>query len=153
MKWTAEVIQTLNELLPQGKSASDIAAVLTQAFGEPVTRNMVKGKVHRLHGNGALSSPKAKTEPKPKPKTARKEIKAMAKVVATPVAVDAGEGRNLTLTQLTRSSCRWPSGDPVDDTLRFCGEYAVPGRSYCPHHFLLAYRPALPSIRLPAKVR
>jgi hypothetical protein len=50
------------------------------------------------------------------------------------------DGR-LTVVDLTKSSCRWPSGNPRDlNTFRYCGE-AARGGPYCERHARLAYLP------------
>ena len=50
----------------------------------------------------------------------------------------------LTVVDLTESSCRWPTGNPRDlKTFRYCGESAR-GGVYCERHARLAYLPRLP---------
>jgi hypothetical protein len=45
----------------------------------------------------------------------------------------------LTLIDLTKGSCRWPSGNPRDlKTFRYCGDAAHDG-PYCERHARLAY--------------
>lgn len=47
----------------------------------------------------------------------------------------------LTVVELTKGSCRWPTGNPRDlKTFRYCGEAAHSG-PYCPRHAQLAYLP------------
>ena len=49
----------------------------------------------------------------------------------------------LTVADLTPTSCRWPSGNPRDlNTFRYCGAGAV-GGPYCERHARLAYLPRL----------
>jgi hypothetical protein len=53
------------------------------------------------------------------------------------------EGK-LTVIELTKTTCRWPTGNPRDlKTFRYCGE-AAPGGPYCERHAQLAYLPRLP---------
>ena len=48
---------------------------------------------------------------------------------------------NLTVVDLTATTCRWPSGNPRDlRTFRYCGEKAC-GGPYCERHSRLAYLP------------
>jgi len=50
------------------------------------------------------------------------------------------DGR-LTVVELTKTSCRWPTGNPRDlKTFRYCGERASNG-VYCQRHARLAYLP------------
>jgi GcrA cell cycle regulator len=47
----------------------------------------------------------------------------------------------LTVVDLTPTSCRWPTGNPRDlKTFRYCGEPAN-GCPYCDRHARLAYLP------------
>jgi hypothetical protein len=47
----------------------------------------------------------------------------------------------LTVVELAKGSCRWPTGNPRDlKTFRYCGEAAHSG-PYCPRHAQLAYLP------------
>lgn len=38
------------------------------------------------------------------------------------------------LLKLEHHHCRWPIGDPKSPDFGFCGDYRVPGRSYCAVH-------------------
>ena len=46
------------------------------------------------------------------------------------------------LMGLTENTCRWPYGDPKTDEFHFCGGKPTVGRTYCPTHSRIAYRPA-----------
>jgi len=47
----------------------------------------------------------------------------------------------LTVVDLTKNTCRWPTGNPRDlNTFRYCGEAAL-GAVYCERHARLAYLP------------
>ena len=35
----------------------------------------------------------------------------------------------------------WPEGEPGEDSFRFCGKLAVPGKPYCEAHCKIAYVP------------
>jgi hypothetical protein len=43
------------------------------------------------------------------------------------------------LLALGRGCCVWPIGDPALDSFRWCGEAAMPGKSYCEPHRRRAY--------------
>ena len=53
MSWTDERVETLRKLWLDGKSASQIAAELSNG----ITRNAVIGKVHRLGLSGRVKAP------------------------------------------------------------------------------------------------
>ncbi len=62
MSWTDERVEQLRKLWLDGKSASQIAAELSNG----ITRNAVIGKVHRLGLSGRVKSPGPAT-PRPRP--------------------------------------------------------------------------------------
>lgn len=47
----------------------------------------------------------------------------------------------VTIVELHGSMCRWPIGDPMHDTFRYCGSPSKAGAPYCQHHSKLAYQP------------
>jgi GcrA cell cycle regulator len=49
--------------------------------------------------------------------------------------------RNLTLSELTEQTCKWPAGDPLTETFGFCGNHAPETGPYCRYHTRLAYEP------------
>jgi GcrA cell cycle regulator len=55
-------------------------------------------------------------------------------------ATMANTTRPCTLLELGRHNCRWPIGDPQDETFRFCGAIALDGCPYCRAHTALSLR-------------
>jgi GcrA cell cycle regulator len=49
--------------------------------------------------------------------------------------------RKLDLLALTERTCKWPIGDPTDESFHFCGLPSVPGKPYCEHHVAVAFQP------------
>ncbi|WP_279481009.1 GcrA family cell cycle regulator [Aureimonas sp. SK2] len=49
--------------------------------------------------------------------------------------------RNLTLTQLSDRTCKWPLGDPLSAEFRFCGNHAPDASPYCQYHARIAFQP------------
>ena len=45
------------------------------------------------------------------------------------------------LLDLKECMCRWPVGDPQDESFHFCGRQKSHGVSYCEHHARMAYQP------------
>lgn len=148
--WNKDALAMLDRLLKDGLSASEIANTLAAAFGAAVTKNSVIGKVHRIKGNGAFArSPSDSPAPKTvrKPRTQRKKEEAMPAIPAiepffqpAPPIIRRESG-NVSLMELTATTCRWPIGNPGDEDFRFCGDFAVPGKPYCPACAQLAYVP------------
>lgn len=133
MSWTDERVTLLKQLWGEGKTAAEIAKVL----GDGITRNAVIGKAHRLKLSSRLSpiqqnntSKKVKAEP------------AAPRIVKSSVKLPEFKGKQLKMVDLKERMCRWPSGDPQDETFSFCGCDSVPGLPYCPEHARLAYQVA-----------
>jgi hypothetical protein len=47
--------------------------------------------------------------------------------------------QRVSLVNLGRKSCRWPSGDPHESDFGFCGKPKLDGAPYCAEHAALAY--------------
>jgi GcrA cell cycle regulator len=164
LSWTDERVELLRQHWADGKSASQIAALL----GHGLTRNAVIGKVHRLGLAGRAKSP-GSSAPRPRqPSTAPMHrvaaprasmLGSMPRVVrgATALALapetmlDAQPqilesvvlpmSLRVTIVDLKEAMCRWPLGDPTSPDFRYCGATASSG-PYCAHHGALAYQPA-----------
>lgn len=154
MSWTDDRVDTLRKLWTEGLSASQIAAELGG-----VTRNAVIGKVHRLglsgrakgsnQGGGARrKKPATRANGYAKQKTnstadAKKTSSASAPVRPAPI-VDLPEppALMLNLLQLTEHTCKYPIGDPQEETFGFCGAKSREGDPYCEYHCRLTYQPA-----------
>jgi GcrA cell cycle regulator len=162
MSWTDERVEQLRQHWLEGKSASQIAALL----GHGLTRNAVIGKVHRLglagrakSPNSAAPRPRASSQqavhraPPPRPATVPPRvvrgatalaIAPQAEAEAEPQAYDGvvlPMSLRVTIVELKESMCRWPLGDPASPDFRYCGSTAASG-PYCAHHARLAYQPA-----------
>ena len=164
MSWTDERVARLAKLWAEGLSASQIA---TDLGG--VTRNAVIGKVHRLglsgrakpagkSNAGARRKPAARatggTTSTPKyrrPRTTTQtvgntvvKIEVQEEVAFHPKPVEdlvAPVSKELTLMQLTESSCKWPTGDPTMPGFSFCGHKNHDEKPYCEYHNKIAFQP------------
>jgi GcrA cell cycle regulator len=158
MSWTEERIETLRRLWAEGLSASQIASALGG-----VSRNAVIGKIHRLGLSGRVKTQKARparsagsagggaavaARPASAPprvmavgaaavKVVEREEPVTARVPAPAEVVPLHGG--VTLLDLKTSSCRWPLGDPSEESFRFCGTRTQPGETYCACHAEKAY--------------
>ena len=164
LSWTEERVELLRQHWAEGKSASQIAALL----GHGLTRNAVIGKVHRLGLAGRAKSP-SPSAPRP-----RQPSSAPAHRVSAPRASMLGAAPRIvrgatalalapetlmeaqpqvhesvvlpmslrvTIVDLKEAMCRWPLGDPTSPEFRYCGAQSSNG-PYCAHHGALAYQPA-----------
>ena len=167
MNWTDERVEKLKRLWAEGLSASQIAAQLGG-----VSRNAVIGKVHRLNlpgrakaggtvATGRNAAKRATTAPRAPAFAARATTRTVTRTVGATalkeeVEVDAVPqvqfvpksnvvvpiSRQLSLTDLTERTCKWPVGDPLKDDFHFCGCESPDASPYCTYHARLAYQPA-----------
>ena len=161
MSWTDERVAKLRDMWLDGKSASQIAAVLANG----ITRNAVIGKVHRLglsgrvkpNGQSAQRLRPAKAPSPPPPP--REEIRQQpprthgANALAWAPLVDPRPverpvedvvipiSERVTIMELKEDMCRWPLGDPQSMDFRYCGSKSPIGVPYCAHHSRVAYQP------------
>ena len=165
MSWTDERVDQLRDMWLDGKSASQIAAVLANG----ITRNAVIGKVHRLGLSGRVKTP-GQSAPRPRapkpqqqpqhraashgehrsqgPRTNGANALAWApRVDPRPVERPVDEvvipmSERVTIMELKEAMCRWPLGDPQSPDFRYCGGKSPIGVPYCAYHSRVAYQPA-----------
>ena len=133
MSWTDERVELLTKLWGEGKTAAEIAKEL---WG--VTRNAVIGKAHRLKLSNRVSPIQQNKKPAPV-KTAPASPTPERKVQKAP---QQDNRQGIPLTDLKANQCRWPLGDPQDESFGFCGCPALPGLPYCMEHAQIAYQAA-----------
>lgn len=148
--WNDERTEMLAKFAANGLSAAKIA----EQIGGGVTRNAVIGKMLRL-GIKAVIRPKLKLkEPRkvivrPLPPSLKSSDLSFSKP-PTPVQMTALPifSTPVRIEDLESSMCRWPLGNPCEDSFRYCGAeivVIVRGRmvlnSYCNGHAALAHVP------------
>lgn len=154
--WSDERVEVLKKLWHDGLSASQIAKLLGG-----VTRNAVIGKVHRLglSGRATPSKPQRTVFKAPRPPRAESQARPAPVRFAKPQAdgatpqfsttpkpprMDLVQAVELagTATVLTLGArmCKWPIGDPAEETFTLCGRRQVVG-SYCADHAQVAHQP------------
>jgi GcrA cell cycle regulator len=161
MGWTDDRVELLKKLWADGLSASQIASRLGG-----VTRNAVIGKVHRLGLAGRATTSRSRT-PRPRNRVSHLPLRptrvqyrthgntalkpvfvavehptvALAVVPVVMPALDAPEVLRVHLLDLREHMCRWPIGDPQDESFHFCGRQKAGAVSYCDHHAKQAFQP------------
>jgi GcrA cell cycle regulator len=160
MRWTEEAIEDLKRLASEGRSASVIATELGAA-----SRNAVIGKASRmgirLNGDGRASTPgRTRGAARPAPLAGAARLRAGDRIHGGAFALamwarrkdggrsasafgeaEVGEMLRVRFDEIRQSACRWPLGDPRSGEFAFCGLMPLNGRSYCPGHCRMAYRP------------
>ena len=161
MGWTDDRVELLKKLWADGLSASQIASRLGG-----ITRNAVIGKVHRLGLAGRATTSRSRT-PRPRNRVShlplrptRVQYRTHGNTALKPVFVPAEQpavaltivpkiveelnvpaALRVDLLDLRECMCRWPIGDPQDESFHFCGRQKAAGISYCHHHARLAFQP------------
>lgn len=166
--WTDEKDSRLAALWTGGKTAAEIAALLSSSSGV-LTRNAVIGRIHRMRLDrpGLLTGAKPLRKRLPKPQNAvayhermrqanslKGRAKAQQKMRPQPSAADVaslgeerfaegylGQTGRVGLLELMPDMCRFP----VDR--KFCGDSAEAGTSWCPHHAARVFRSAEMTVR------
>jgi len=144
--WSALEDEIMARMAGQGKSGSEIG----EALGRP--RNSVIGRCHRqgikLRGKKCENKGGRPRKAIAQPIPLVAQIKPLAQPSA-PIAVPQPRPpaqpeapRMITLMHLTRSSCRWPFGDPKKPDFRYCGLSQHGDSPYCEAHQALAYNRA-----------
>jgi GcrA cell cycle regulator len=168
MNWTDERVEKLKRLWSEGLSASQIAAQLggvsRNAVIGKVHRLNLPGRAKA--GGTVATSRNAAKRPATAPRapnyaaratTARPVTRSVgATALQEDIEVDAAQevvfvpksnvvvpiSRQLSLTDLTERTCKWPVGDPLKDDFHFCGCESPDASPYCTYHARLAYQPA-----------
>ena len=76
------------------------------------------------------TQPRAPGLPTPEEKAARATLAEIEKMA-----------RKLDLLSLTERTCKWPIGDPTEESFHFCGLPSAVGKPYCEHHVAVAFQP------------
>lgn len=134
MSWTDDRVALLKKLWGEGKTAAEIAKELGG-----VTRNAVIGKAHRLKLSNRVSPIQQNKKPVSKQtQPAEKKPKTVL-----PVTQDVDRDREVVpLMDLKGNMCRWPIGDPQEESFGFCGDESMSGLPYCMDHAKVAYQAA-----------
>lgn len=141
MMWGDAENERLKELWEAGMSASQIARALTFELKRTVTRNACIGRVHRMGLAGRVTpgkAPRPRLPAAPRMYQDAKPLPEPAPEAQDPVRLDSGA--LVTVLTINDRMCRWPIGDPQEETFHFCGR--APERGvYCAFHASKAYAP------------
>jgi GcrA cell cycle regulator len=132
MSWTDDRVALLKKLWGEGKTAAEIAKELGG-----VTRNAVIGKAHRLKLSNRVSPIQQNKKPVAAPKAPAEK-----KLLKSPVIAQDENREKVSLMDLGARMCRWPIGDPREESFGFCGCASMAGLPYCGEHAKVAYQAA-----------
>ena len=140
MSWTEEKVNKLKELWGKGKTASQIAEVISG-----ITRNAVIGKAHRLNLSAKIKtrakSPKENINVSEENRDNKIKRGRRSKFKSLIIEKDFEPENPKQLEELDENSCKWPIGHPDEKSFYFCGRTSLKDFSYCKLHLLYAYQP------------
>ena len=138
MGWTEDKVEKLKELWGKGNTASQIAEILGG-----VSRNAVIGKAHRLNLSAKIKtrshySNKKSTNIGENLNKSKKSRKSKFRSLLLDNSFEAA--KNLSLEELTETTCKYMEGHPDQKESSFCGRKTVDKYSYCPLHMLIVWQ-------------
>tara|TARA_Y100000591_G_C21727441_1_gene642139 strand:+ start:107 stop:601 length:495 start_codon:yes stop_codon:yes gene_type:complete len=139
MGWDQKKIEILKNEWGKGKTASQIAELIGG-----VSRNAVIGKAHRLNlsiqikkrNNSFSHNNKQKTQDKNLNLNSRR-----SRFKSLVLDKNFEEAKNISLEELTETTCKYMEKHPTDKEASFCGRKNVEKFSYCPLHLMMVYQP------------
>ena len=138
MSWTEEKVSKLKDLWGKGQTASQIAEIIGG-----ISRNAVIGKAHRLNLSAKIKTRSAISHNNLTFKSNTKQIqKGGRRHKFRSLLLDQKfePAKNLSLEDLTESTCKYMEGHPDEKDSSFCGRKSVDKFSYCPLHLILIYQ-------------
>lgn len=166
MGWTDEMVEDLRRMWKEGLTTGEIGkrlSVSKNSIVGKVHRLGLSGRpspIKKKEDSSNADTPApvkaekavkeekaptpAKVEKQPKtethaPKEEKVEKIAKSDIIKTDTRFDIYKKGKTTLTDLDNHTCRWPIGDPKDETFHFCGKKIKVGQTYCEEHSAIAY--------------
>jgi hypothetical protein len=130
--WTPRLDRRLRELFDEGMPYRTIALAMSGEFNLNFTRNACIGRSNRLR------FPLRELPSKPRKPIEVKNLSVRPRPRPPVVKLSPPPPGTLTLMQLTRHTCHWPTGDKPPYT--YCGEQVTGEGPFCAAHAALAYQ-------------
>ena len=137
MSWTEEKVAKLKELWGKGNTASQIAEIIGG-----ISRNAVIGKAHRLNLSAKIKTRSAINYNNSQKANENSVTKRGRKSKFRSLLLDNSfeAAKNLSLEELTDTTCKYMDGHPDQKGSSFCGRKTVEKYSYCPLHMLIVWQ-------------
>ncbi len=139
MSWTEEKVNKLKEMWGKGQTASQIAEIIGG-----VSRNAVIGKAHRLNLSSKIKQRLSSQNQKAFNNSEKSEVKLKGKrnkFKSLLLDKNFEAAKNLSLEELSESTCKYMEGNPDEKNASFCGRKTVEKFSYCPLHLMIVFQP------------
>ena len=138
MGWDTEKVEKLKELWGKGNTASQIAEIIGG-----ISRNAVIGKAHRLNLSAKIKKRPSHSSNISSSNNSEKNFKSRGrKERFKSLLLDKNfePAKNLSLEELTESTCKYMEGHPDEISSSFCGRKTVEKFSYCPLHLIVVFQ-------------
>ena len=139
MSWTDEKVNKLKNLWGKGQTASQIASIIGG-----VSRNAVIGKAHRLNLSSKIKTRTSKQSNKGYEKNLDSQLKLRgkrSKFKSLILDKNFEPAKNLSLEELTETTCKYMEANPNEKDASFCGRKTIEKFSYCPLHLMIVFQP------------
>ena len=139
MSWTEEKVNKLKELWGKSNTASQIAQIIGG-----ISRNAVIGKAHRLKLSAKIiKRPRTNSSTNSNFEEKNSQFRKGRKFKFKSLLLDKNfePAKNLSLEELSESTCKYMEKHPNDKTASFCGRKNVEKFSYCPLHLIVVFQP------------
>ncbi len=127
----------------EARNTREIAVMISDVLGAPVTRNAVVGRAHRLgltrldsRGIAMAKRTQFPIQPRKHQKAPDTFMRHAPTPLPLPTFEDAPPDKRLTVEQLERDTCRYVLGDVGAPGWGFCPEKAWADSSYCRNHHI-----------------
>tara|TARA_B100000959_G_C14849039_1_gene569308 strand:- start:347 stop:844 length:498 start_codon:yes stop_codon:yes gene_type:complete len=137
--WSEENVLLLKKLW-----GSFTAREISEKMGPGFTRNSIIGKSSRLGLSAKLktrSSISSNNSLAKSNKVQTTRIGKKNKFQSQLLDSSFEPAKNLSLEELTDSTCKYAESDPGKPDFSFCGRKVVPKFSYCPAHMMIIWQP------------
>ena len=139
MSWTEDKVNKLKELWGKGNTASQIAEIIGG-----VSRNAVIGKAHRLNLSSKIKTRSSFQNQTSLNKSEKNQIKfkgKRGKLKTLLLDKNFEPAKNLSLEELTETTCKYMEANPNEKDASFCGRKTIEKFSYCPLHLMIVFQP------------
>jgi len=136
MSWNEEKVTKLKELWGKGNTASQIAEIIGG-----LSRNAVIGKANRLNLSSKIKMRSSSSSQSFQDNNSKEKRGRKSRFQSLVIEKDFEPENPKKLEDLDENSCKWPIGNPEEQSFYFCGRSSLKDFSYCKLHLLYAYQP------------
>ena len=136
MSWNEEKVTKLKELWGKGNTASQIAEIIGG-----LSRNAVIGKANRLNLSSKIKMRSSSSSQSFQDNNSKEKRGRKSRFQSLVIEKDFEPENPKKLEDLDENSCKWPIGNPEEQSFYFCGRSSLKDFSYCKLHLIYAYQP------------